>query len=115
MVGILLYIIFIIIIIFQDHSRSSSSFKLWIGATDDIVENTWLWYGIDKPLAQGYTNWAHNQPDNGEGDHDEDCVCIRSSDWKWHDYSCHEKMFYACEKPYVLKGQCVVNALHVSK
>ena len=77
------------------------SYDTWIGATDDVQEMTFLWYGIDEPLSHGYTNWAHHEPEGRDDDDDDeqDCVYINSHDWEWHDHECDDDMYYICEKP----------------
>ena len=75
------------------------SYNTWIGATDEVQEMTFLWYGIDEPLSHGYTNWAHHQPDGPDHDSEQDCVYIYSHDWQWHDQECDDDMYYICEKP----------------
>ena len=82
---------------YSDHP----SYDTWIGATDDVQEMTFLWYGIDEPLSHGYTNWAHHEPEGRDDDDDDeqDCVYINSHDWEWHDHECDDDMYYICEKP----------------
>ncbi|XP_028992597.1 CD209 antigen-like protein C [Betta splendens] len=71
----------------------------WIGLSDSDKEGTWKW--VDgSPLT--VTFWAHNQPDNGNGDPrygEEDCVNIRMEHTdKWNDLSCEASRLWICEK-----------------
>ena len=71
----------------------------WTGGTDEVVENVWMWYGVDTRIT-GYQNWYHGEPDSGDGEKDEDCLyLVGNKDFKWQDYSCSKDMFFVCEKP----------------
>jgi hypothetical protein len=40
---------------------------LWIGLTDEVEENNWVWV-TDEPFQ--YTNWKTNEPNDGSGNED---------------------------------------------
>ncbi|XP_052765524.1 perlucin-like [Mya arenaria] len=84
-----------------NHHHDSDN-GVWVAGNDGDSEGTWRWTdaatGNSHPV-QGYTNWHHGEPDAGDGDHDEDCMClIGNKGFEWQDYSCDKHMFFVCEK-----------------
>jgi len=73
------------------------SVYFWIGATDDEVEGDWVWFTNHQHLSQGYTNWAANEPDDGNN---QDCALLWSDyHFKWGSGFCSDKTGHAiCEK-----------------
>lgn len=61
--------------------------RAWIGATDTVTENTFVWLD-GTPLNAGYTNWRTDEPNNqGPADSDEDCAQIENGG-TWDDRTC---------------------------
>ena len=78
--------------------NDNSDTAVWTGGTDEVIEHTWMWYGVDKEIT-GYQNWHPGEPDSGDGDHSEDCMCmVGRKHFEWNDYSCREHMYFVCEK-----------------
>ncbi|XP_047230143.1 E-selectin isoform X3 [Girardinichthys multiradiatus] len=90
----------------------------WIGIRK--VNDVWTWVGTNKPLTAEATNWATNEPNNGQiGQnlgHPEDCVEMyiqRTVDeGKWNDERCAKAktaLCYtaACKNDSCLHGECV--------
>ncbi|KAL4233203.1 hypothetical protein ACF0H5_007887 [Mactra antiquata] len=81
------------------HDGSDSA--AWIAGSDNDNEGTWMWFnGLTNTRSQiTYTHWRPGQPDAGDHNHDEDCMCMVGKEgFEWEDYSCSENMFYVCEK-----------------
>ncbi len=56
--------------------------NVWIGLTDEPVENSWKWVDASVPFT--FMAWDPNEPNNGSGMYEEDCVVIagsRGGDW----------------------------------
>jgi len=54
----------------------------WIGLTDIAVENQFRWVDANVPFS--FAKWDPNEPSNGAGIYEEDCVVIagaRGGDW----------------------------------
>lgn len=67
----------------------------WIGLSDAIKENVWLW--ADGTSYQ-YTKWGKNEPNNYAGQ--EDVAAMFRSDGQWFDYPHWLKTAcYICERP----------------
>lgn len=67
----------------------------WIGGTDVVVENTFVWTGSGQTFT--YINWGPGNPDNSGGN--QHCVILyQPSDYKWHDTQCTNTNSYICEK-----------------
>ncbi|XP_060571586.1 collectin-10-like [Ruditapes philippinarum] len=67
----------------------------WIGLNDLETENTFKWDGSQQPVS--FTNWNTNEPNNGAGTGEEDCVEM-SATKKWNDYYCASLNFYFCQR-----------------
>lgn len=63
------------------------SIDTFIGGNDIAVENTFVWED-GSPVS--FTNWATNEPNNGNGTYEEDCIVIAGArvDKKWDDRPC---------------------------
>ena len=48
----------------------------YLAATDQVTEGTFLWHD-GTPLS--YTHWRANEPNNGNGQYEEDCVVITNT------------------------------------
>ncbi|XP_035829274.1 C-type lectin domain family 4 member K isoform X2 [Aplysia californica] len=69
---------------------------LWLGATDQDKEGTWMWVTSNKPLSVG--DWGNGQPDNaGNREH---CMEIRKvfGGKRWNDRPCDLKLGYICQR-----------------
>ncbi|XP_062614686.1 perlucin-like [Saccostrea cucullata] len=76
--------------------RMAHGHNYWIGLTDAIFENEWLWMSTQKEAQ--YTNWGPFQPDNDQ--HMEDCADIAffGQHGLWNDENCDTKQHFICEK-----------------
>lgn len=63
-------------------TQMTGSNEAWIGVNDLVTEGTYVW-ADEGPLA--FTNWALNQPNNGNGV--QDC-CRMLADGTWNDTDC---------------------------
>ncbi|XP_053381813.1 aggrecan core protein-like [Mercenaria mercenaria] len=84
------------------HEHGDSDSGVWVGGSDDDHEGHWEWVDgfshTNRPM-QGYTNWYPGEPDSGDGEHGEDCMCmIGEKGFQWQDYHCGKHMFFICEK-----------------
>ncbi len=71
---------------------------LWIGATDSLVEGTFVWVNL-APVA--YENWRDGEPNNnGPGGAGEDCALIEGDTAanEWDDRSCANLLPSICER-----------------
>lgn len=68
--------------------------NVWIGATDEDNEGTWVWASSQKQLGS-YIQWQQSQPNNLFGN--QHCMEIGLS--LVNDESCFEDNYYVCEKP----------------
>lgn len=60
---------------------------VWIGLSDVAVEGTYRWVDINVPFA--YSAWHMNEPSNGGGVYEEDCVVIAGATARdWDDRPC---------------------------
>jgi hypothetical protein len=69
---------------------------VWIGATDVLVEGTFVWVNL-TPVV--YDNWRDGEPNNG-GDGGEDCAVIEGDTAanEWDDRSCLTLHPAICER-----------------
>ena len=67
----------------------------WTGASDSNHDGQWRWVGKKTPLS--YTNWNHNEPNNGNGD--EHCMhMLWVFGWMWNDARCnYDSACFICE------------------
>lgn len=72
--------------------RSQDDLVYWIGATDSMQEAGWRWED-GSPFS--YLNWETGQP-NQYGD--EDCAGMKTSNMRWHDFSCSLRNSFICKK-----------------
>ncbi|KAM7388318.1 hypothetical protein PAMP_024503 [Pampus punctatissimus] len=90
----------------------------WIGIRK--INNVWTWVGTNKALTPEATNWAKNEPNNGNNaqkeSKSEDCVEIYikrdTEPSKWNDERCDKMktaLCYtaACKNDSCLYGECV--------
>lgn len=56
--------------------------NIWIGATDEDVEGTWVWV-TGEPWS--HTNWAMGEPNGGS---EENCLEYTDGEAGWNDESC---------------------------
>ncbi|XP_045191095.1 uncharacterized protein LOC123547911 [Mercenaria mercenaria] len=70
--------------------------KFWVGATDLVTENEWIWLPAQSPISE-YTNWLPGQPDNANGN--QHCLVLdANSGMKWRDDNCEDDRNFICEK-----------------
>ena len=72
---------------------------IWIGIHDKTSEGHFT-YMDGRQIS--YTNWAHGEPNNGNGG--EDCVEAfggynHHKAGKWNDVPCSAKLAFVCERP----------------
>lgn len=73
---------------------SLSDASLWIGASDVVVDNIFVW-SDGSPILFG--NWGPAQPDAFPGP---DCVEKREEPGeRWYDQPCSNEQIYVCERP----------------
>jgi len=66
----------------------------WVGATDAVTENTFLWPD-NTPLT--FTNFRLGEPNNGAGNGQEDCLVIEGGKGgSWDDRPCNFVFAYVC-------------------
>jgi len=71
----------------------------WLGATDEAVEDTWVWV-TGLPLEPGYTNWAPGEPNDA---HDPDWApdgedyATYTESGTWNDISGDNDLPFVCE------------------
>ncbi|XP_053382478.1 mucin-5AC-like isoform X1 [Mercenaria mercenaria] len=75
------------------HNGDDSETSAWVAGRDDRNEGHWEWYdgftNTYKPFT--YTHWGQDEPDAGEGEHEEDCMTmVGEKGFIWADYSCNE-------------------------
>lgn len=75
----------------------------WLGARD-LSEGLWLW---SDGSTVAYTNWGLNEPNNGSGNGEEDCMIMRKVGTSsnpsynvgtWDDRPCDRLYNYICER-----------------
>ena len=76
--------------------------NFWMGLTD--LEGEGDWRLASNGLEPQYENWHEGQPNNGVGDHDQDCARLRIgpiSSWKdtWSDINCETVTLRNGENP----------------
>ncbi|XP_061188090.1 perlucin-like protein [Saccostrea echinata] len=67
----------------------------WTGGNDLEREGSYIW--IKSRASFTFTDWHASQPNGGS----EDCVaynCFTDSSIQWHDFACHQLLYYICEK-----------------
>ena len=79
-----------------------SHLPIWIGLTDKVFEGVYIWADDNPLLANSYTNWGPDEPDDS-GDfqkHDADCVALHlsTSGLKWRTENCKASMAFICSK-----------------
>jgi hypothetical protein len=75
--------------------KESRGTAIWMGLTDQAVENKWLWV-TGEPVA--YLNWAEGQPDNAGADPGSDCALwTTAAPTGWDDAPCGETHPFICE------------------
>jgi len=73
---------------------SGSVPSIWLGGTDDPIENNWRW---TNGQPWGFVNWAQGQPNNQGGN--QDCLRFpadRTVD-QWDDWDCMTALPYVCQ------------------
>jgi len=72
---------------------------LWIGASDTVSEDTWVWESTGKNLSPGYMGWVPGFPTSTCSNNTSDCVgyYIGSTLPAWIDFSCTYSYGGICE------------------
>ena len=65
---------------------------VWIGYNDKIKEGNFTWIGLP---GTGYNDFGQNEPNNGDGAGEEDCVVQGQH---WNDVTCELRVNSVCEK-----------------
>lgn len=75
--------------------------SFWIGLSDILVDGEWLW--MSSQTIAHYTNWVPGEPNNYHSIA-EDCAAMRTASglYHWNDFPCSMKLYFICEKEYVL-------------
>jgi len=87
------------------------SSEVWVGASDQALEGTWLWVDDETVFWRGdgsggnavngmYTDWNSNEPNGSDLS---DCMRILP-DAKWADLQCENTLGYSCMGPRDLLG-----------
>uniref|UniRef100_K1QAD0 Collectin-12 n=1 Tax=Magallana gigas TaxID=29159 RepID=K1QAD0_MAGGI len=63
----------------------------WIGLTEQETEGMWRW--SHSQSAPQNPQWLDGRPDGGTA---ENCAMLHSG--RWDDFSCHDTMYFICEK-----------------
>ena len=72
---------------------------IWIGATDEVMEGVFQWInGEPFTFPGGMHPWNPNEPNNGGGLGEEDCVELFTSGLL-NDQQCMAALPYMCERP----------------
>ncbi|XP_045181992.1 C-type lectin domain family 17, member A-like [Mercenaria mercenaria] len=85
---------------FAQRLRNSTDHNdhVWLGATDEIEERKFVWYGVEQPVT--FTDWGPHEPNSNPTWGREDCLVARANyGWKWADLNCHNVNYFICEKP----------------
>jgi len=78
--------------------------EVLIGATDQVKEGDWLWYGgtmfwkgnqYGSAVNGAFVAWAPGVPDSFGGN--EDCAIVNPTSQRWSDRSCSQALSYLCE------------------
>lgn len=77
--------------------------SMWIGGTDQVIENQWRWLETGTPINSGNTKWAPGQPDGADS---ANCVFMayqvnnmtNNRELVWFDDRCNHPHGYICEK-----------------
>jgi len=70
---------------------------LWLGATDEVVENSFVWVDGTPVVFQ---SWRTGEPNNGNGGGAENCSVIEgdTAEHGWDDRPCTAAAPYICER-----------------
>ena len=83
------------VLLFYQSSSFSDSF--WVGGTDLVKENLWMWATSQRRITSSrFSDWERNQPDNYRGK--EHCMEIYIKTDKWNDRACHDWKKFICER-----------------
>ena len=78
--------------------------SMWIGATDEETDGTWIWNdGNTGNINYYYNNWESDEPNGGTS---ENCIELRTS-LEWNDASCSNNKKFVCNLPYLSIGPYV--------
>ncbi|KAL4233231.1 C-type lectin domain 4 [Mactra antiquata] len=74
--------------------QEMNSYDYWIGMTDAVTENQWLWHGTDSEVE--FFDWAPGEPHNLQNN--EDCAVFGDTiNEQWADVDCSSKRKPVCE------------------
>ncbi|XP_046369041.1 galactose-specific lectin nattectin-like [Haliotis rufescens] len=69
--------------------------SLWIGATDIINENEWVWMTSGKRV--GYRNWNREEPEAMMKVHGHCLAVTPKPKFIWEEIPCKQELFFICE------------------
>nr|KAG5698796.1 hypothetical protein BaRGS_032215 [Batillaria attramentaria] len=71
-------------------------FSLWIGASDLMNPNEWVW--MHSKARMGYRNWNMNRPEVMAKDHGR-CLAVQPGPYfAWITAGCTERLNFICER-----------------
>ncbi|XP_021348139.1 perlucin-like [Mizuhopecten yessoensis] len=70
---------------------------IWLGGTDLIVENEWMWAVSKEPFGE-FVRWAPGEP-NSINRNGEDCLdLLPHKNFHWNDENCGSLLNFVCER-----------------
>ncbi|XP_068232230.1 uncharacterized protein [Palaemon carinicauda] len=66
---------------------------MYLGATDEKTEGTWIKDSNGKQLS--FENWAPGEPNGGEK---RNCLVLRRQDGMWGDVECEDELCFTCRR-----------------
>ena len=69
---------------------------MWFGGNDHSIEGTWTWSHTGDAVTY-WDAWYPNEPNNGGGGAEENCMGTMSWENGWNDRTCHDLMYALCE------------------
>uniref|UniRef100_A0A667YV90 C-type lectin domain-containing protein n=1 Tax=Myripristis murdjan TaxID=586833 RepID=A0A667YV90_9TELE len=74
-------------------ARTGEYTRTWIGGSDAIQNNVWMWSDGSRFDFQG---WGWGEPNNHQGR--ESCVEINYGGTRWNDWACEDQFPFVCVK-----------------
>ena len=75
----------------------STAIRLWIGASDNETEGTFIWNNSREPVSQSF--WKSGEPNNANsGEQCAEVYYVQSAYGKFNDNSCSKSFNFVCEK-----------------
>ena len=80
--------------VYQQKYPFSLTGIFYLGGTDMIKENHWIWAHSQTPMTTStFQDWKKGEP-NGDDEH---CLTLEPSGF-WHDVKCYRNEKYICER-----------------